>query len=412
MRRFFKRFSPQSWTILTNLGVAQLVTLLIGVGSSSLWAHHVSKEVFGQYQLILSLVKLVGSFCLSGLDTSVSLSAAKGQYGNLIKIFNYKLIATLVGSLVLGGMAFYYGSNRSAISIGLMIAALIFPFYETQKVWIHWLRGRKQLNLFAYLDISRALLSFLILWLLIIMNQRQLNVLLAGVMGASAIFSVGVTSYIFKKRENQKQEKETIRYGFHATAATLLGGLVLTDKAIINEHLSVEQIAVYSIALLFPEQIRTFYSIFNQMMIPQLSAAKDVRSAWQYLKPKLPLLISLFFLVGITGFFLMPVVIPLVFSEKYRESIPYAKWLWLSFAVTVPATYLGTVLRTQRKLRFLYLFEMLNPLIPFVLFFVLISHGLWGIVTARMAQYVFSSLFFALFLFYYLNREKRISSPI
>lgn len=413
MRQFFRQFSPRSWAVLTNLSFAQILTILIGLGSASLWAHHVSKEVYGQYQLILSLAKVVGSFCLSGLDQSLVLSAAKGLDGNLKKILNYKLAAVLIGSFTLMGVSFYYDRNaQPAIAMGLWIAAVIFPFYEMKKIWVNWLRGGGQLSLFACLDVSMTAISFLVLWCLIALGQTQLNGFLLGVMGAGAIFSFAVTLYIFRKKKDQKQESEIIQYGFHATAAKLFGGLVLTDKAIINGHFPVEQVAVYSIALLFPEQIRALYSIFNQMIIPQITAAKDVRDAWQYLKPKLPLLLSLFLFVGVAGFFLLPVAIPIIFSGKYRESGPYAKWLWLSFAVTVPATYLGTVLRAQRKLRFLYLFELLNPIIPFALFFILISHGLWGVVAARIIYYTSTALFFIFFLRYYLREERRISNSI
>ena len=400
-----KQFSPQSWNILTQVGITQLLILVIGLGSSSLWAHHVSKQTYGEYQLIISLVKLAGSFCLSGLESSIVISAARGYEGNLSRILRYKWAVNMVGSVALMGAALYYRNAQPSVFLGLIIAAVIFPLYEMQKIWPSWIRGKKQLNLVGYLETARVLLAFLLLCFLLLLNQKELNVLLVSIMGLNALFSTGVVFQLFRNRVNNRVEKESIQYGFHATLATLLGGLVLTDRMIINECLSVEQVALYSIALLFPEQIRSLYSALNQMMFPQLAKAHSVTEAWQYLRRKLPWLSFGFFTIGITGFVLLPKIIPFFFSEKYAGAVPYAKWLWLGYSMAVPATYLGNILRAQKKLRFLYFFELLNPIVVFILFLSLIHYGIAGIVLARVFYYFSAaSCFFAFFL-YYLRKE-------
>ncbi len=402
-----KRFSFRSWVTLGNLSGAQILTLILELSSSALWARYIVKEIYGQYQLVISLMKMVSNFCLNGLAESLLISAAKGYDGNLAKITQYKFLATLLGSLVLLAGSFYYLNSHPAISVALWIVVFLFPFNELQQIWVHWLRGKGKIGLVAGLDVLRASLILLVFGLLIFFNKIDLNTLLSVLLGTGAVFSLGMVIYAFRNRCNQMEDRGTIHYGFHATMATLLVGATLTDKIIINHYLSIEDVAVYSIALLFPNQIKILYSIFNQIFIPKFSAAKDIRSAWQYLKPKFPIVLGIFLTIGIGGFVLMPVLIPLFFSDRYVQAVPYAQWLWLSLAVMVPATYLGNILRAQKKVKFVYLFETANPLILFFLFLILVRYGLWGMVIARAIYYVNAGIFFVSFFRYYLAKENK-----
>ncbi len=402
---FVRRFSPRSWMMLFSLGGAQIVTILIGVGSSILWARHVEKETYGQYQLIISLMKIVSSFCLSGLGEALSISAAKKYDGNLSKIFQYKLGATILGSLVLLSISLQYLNEQPLIAKGLWVVVFFFPFYEMQKIWVPWMKGNGELTLAAMLDVIGVLLSLLILGILVWCGKNELNSLLTGLIGGSSLLAGWMAIRSFRSRRNSIKDTATIRYGFHATAATLLGGLVLSDRLIINHYLSAEKVAVYAIALLFPNQIKTLYSIFNQMLFPQLAEAKNIRGSWKYLGPKFPLLVGIFSAIGMAGFFLIPVVIPLLFSERYVEAVPYAKWLWLSLGVTAPFAYLGNSLTAQRKKKFTYVVFTGYPILLLGAFLFLIPlYGLWGAVLAQVAlHFLLNGFYVAAFWYYFCH---------
>lgn len=400
-----RKFSRRSWETLGSLGSAQLFTLVVGIALSSLWARNVTKEVYGQYQLIVSFMRIISGFCLNGLTESLSISAAKNCDGNLPKILGYRFGATIIGSLALVILSFYYRTQQPAVAMGLLVVSFLFPFNELQKIWMPWLNGRGKSKLVAGLDSAGALLSIVTLWIAILCGKRELNTLLMSLTGVSVLFSSTVVGWLLWNRRNHLMDWSIIRYGFHATAATLLGGLVLSDRFIINKYLSVEKVAVYSIALLFPSQIKTLYSIFNQMLLPQLAAAPNIRSAWQCLRPKFLFLAGIFLLIGIMGFFLIPILIPLFFSDAYVEAIPYGKWLWLSLSVTVPTTYLGSILRAQKKIKYTYIFEPLGPLIQISLFWTLIGYGLWGIVFSKILWNFTAMVLSTGFFFYYFKKE-------
>src|SRR5579862_1487660 len=75
---FGQHFSLRAWKNFLYLGGAHIGVLIAGLASTSLWTHTVSKEIFGQYQLIYSIIAMVSSFSLNGLMESASISAAKG----------------------------------------------------------------------------------------------------------------------------------------------------------------------------------------------------------------------------------------------------------------------------------------------------------------------------------------------
>jgi O-antigen/teichoic acid export membrane protein len=245
------------WGTFFSLLGSQVFIILCGIGTSILWARHVPKEVYGQYQLVFSLMKIVSSFCLNGLMESLSISAAKGYDGNLSRILKYRFGATIIGSLALFLLSFYYQTSQPAIAMGLWIGALLFPLYELQKIGLPWLRGKGYLIQVAVLDLVGTALSVLILVVLVLSGCKGLNVLIWGLLGMNALFSLAVLGYVMRKSQNRDTDWDVIRYGFQATGATLLGGVVFSDKVLIGHYLSVEQIATYSIALVFPTQIKT-----------------------------------------------------------------------------------------------------------------------------------------------------------
>jgi O-antigen/teichoic acid export membrane protein len=390
---------------LTNLSVAQVATVLLSLVSSSLWARNVPSEVYGHYQVILSLLALVSSFCLPGLAQSLTISAAKHYDGNLSRILKLRLGATFLGSLALVGVGIFYSASQPELASAIFVVALLFSLYDLQGVWGAWLSGRGELNRRAAFTVISSVLHVVALAVLVFSNRTTLNQLLTLIFGVRAFFSLGIVISILRSRTNKLEHSEPIEYGFHTTAATLLSGLITTDKLIIYGHLTSTAVAVYSIALIFPTQIKYLYAIFNQMITPNVYKAASVADAWKYLKGKLAILVPLFILVGLVGFIGIPIFVPLLFSERYAAAVPYGKWLWLSLAITGPATYLGDVLRAQMRVAFVYSVSLAHPVLSVILYLILIRYGITGVVLSKIIMNWVGAIFRVLSFLYYLNRS-------
>ncbi len=402
----------RQWLTLTNLGGAQGILFLTGLTSSVLIARNVSLEIYGQYQVILSLIAIVSSLCLTGLSQSLTISAAKRYDGNLTKILWLKIVAGLVGSLVLVGASFFYRSTQPMLAFSLIFAAFLFPLSILHQIWLPWLTGRGDLNQLSLFRVISAIVGVSVLILLILFVPTiEVDHLVLGVFGVPTLVSLGVLIYALQGRTNTTVHQETINYGFHTTAATLLTGLVASDKLIINGYLSASDVAIYAIALVFPTQIKTTYAIFNQMITRHIYAADSVTAAWKYLKDKIGYLVVFFVFIGIVGFFAIPILIPLLFSERYVAAIPYGKWMWLSLALTAPITYLVNILRAQKKVTFIYTISIGQPVLLISLYFLLVGYGVWGIVIARIINYWATAVIYLGFFLYYLWRDPVVARP-
>ena len=143
-----------------------------------------------------------------------------------------------------------------------------------------------------------SLLSLLVLaktdLLSIVFTTSVLKILLICVFGI----------FVFRGLKNSIKDLETISYGYHTTIAMLFGWMIASDKLFLEKNGTMEDVAIYSVALLFPNQIKALYSVINQMIIPQITEASSVRDAWTYLKPRYLKIILLFSCIGFVGLYI------------------------------------------------------------------------------------------------------------
>ena len=146
-----------------------MLVLVFGLVSSSLMARYLPVEVFGQYQVILSIMTLIGSYCLQGLRQSMAIAAARNYDGNILPTLKLKIGANLIGAVVLGGVGVYYiYTGQAVLGWGVIIASFFFPF-RLEAIWTSWLNGRNKLRQAAFSKsaiVALGLLTTLIvIWL-------------------------------------------------------------------------------------------------------------------------------------------------------------------------------------------------------------------------------------------------------
>ena len=394
-----------SRVLFAKLFSVQVITVLLSLGTSIIWTRYFSKEVYGQYQLVLSIFSMVGVTALTGMGQALQISSAKQYDGNFIPICFRKVLFSIIGSLILLGFAYYY-SEQIEVCYALGLLALVFPLIQFHSVFQPWLNGKKSFNLLVASQISFAIIPLLSLLSLLALAKTDLLSIVFTTSILKIFLICGFGFFVFKGLKNSIKNSKTITYGYHTTTAMLFGWMIATDKLFLEKNGTLEDVAVYSVALLFPNQITVFYSCINQMIIPHITEASSVREAWKYLKPRYFKIIFLFVFIGGIGFYIFPIIIPLLFSQKYVDAVPYAKWLWLTLAITAPATFLGNILRAQKVKSFVYFLEIFNPLLLLFLFVFLSKYGIIGLVTAKGVYYI--SAFFIILFFFNYHYKKRM----
>lgn len=379
--------------------------LALSMATSIMWARCVSKETYGSYQLILSVMTIVGGFCLRGLSEAVTISAAKRYDGNAKVILGLQLACAMVGAMVVAGMGWHYAGATPSLLVPFLAAAFFFPFEQLKIFYSSWLNGRGHVERLFVLNFVELAGWALLFAALILVGQHSLTWLLSTRFTVSALITVVVLYLIFTHLKNTVRDGKTVTYGIHASAAAMLGGLIAADKVLIGANLSVADVAVWSVALIFPEQIKMIYGVINQMLVPDMYKAAGIREGWAYLKPRAWKVCLFFAGIGVAGFILFPFVIPLLFSEKYVEAVPYAKWLWLSLALAAPSTYLSNLIVAQQKKGYVYLMNVAVPCSAFALYLLFMHKGLAGFVIARVAYNWLTCAFFVGSFIYFLKKD-------
>lgn len=389
------------------LGSSQILILLLGLLTNSVWARYASIEEFGKYQLLISFISVAGTLSIPGMITSAQLSAAKEKFGNLRLICTTKLRVSFFGSLCLVITALYYQYYKLDLQMArlLYLAAIIFPFYNLKSIWEGWFVGSKEYRKVSILMLLIGITSFLsiligILWL------GNLYVAVSLLFLSVAVINIISLKYTYSTMKEKEIDHGLIKYGLKLSLTMLIPMVMSFDRFIISEYLSVDDVAIYSIAIIIPMYVKPLNVIIHKLMAADISAANSIKSAWQYTQPKLYKITLLFFLIGTVGFLSLDWIIEFVFTNKYSESMNYSKWLFISVIFTVPATYLGNILRAQQKISFSFYYETFNSVGRVLCFLAFIPfYGLWGAVGGLIFMNISSAVFMLIYFLHEYSKE-------
>jgi O-antigen/teichoic acid export membrane protein len=384
-------FSGSLWAIggrVASRGIAAAIGFL----GSLVWANCFARETYGKYQLITAALAVVGAFCLRGLDDASLISSAKNRDGNLGVILRQRIAVSVAGALVLAGWGVVrYRGADPALMWGFAVAALTFVAIQPQTIWNAFVNGKRRFRLLMVGEVLIALASLVGVGAFALAgwtDGAMLPWVVLASLGLTGAVTLSLLAVLTGLTTNRERDPSIVRYGHHVTAASMLAWVFNSDRLIVGEVLAAPEVALLSVALILPNQVKVFFTAFEQVFLPNVTAAGSIREAWDYIKPRMTGLWASYTALGLLGFFLLPVVIPLVFSERYAASVPLARWLWLSMCLSSPFTFLASILNAQRDKVFLYLKSVASPAITLALFALLIPrYGVVGAVAARVANH-------------------------
>jgi O-antigen/teichoic acid export membrane protein len=157
---------------------------------------------------------------------------------------------------------------------------------------------------------------------------------------------------------------------------------------ILNHFASAAEVAMFAIAMQFPEQLKTVFSVIGQAASPYIYRSTSVVETWKTLRRPFWLLCGFMAAVGVAGVFVLPPVTRWLFTDRYAVAAEYGKWLWLTLALTGPATFLGFALLSTKRKFFLYAPNVMFPILQVSLYVCFARGGVHGMVTARIAASV------------------------
>lgn len=407
LNRLRRLFAGAGW-----LAVAQLFTMVCGLAATAVWARFMSVEVFGEFRVLIAFTSLVAAFCLVGTGQAAMMSAAKNIDGNFKPLLRSRILANAAAGLVLLAAAAYYAlspTGSSSIAAGLVAAAVLFPIYNVTDVWVSWVNGK---SWFRELAIERSLIAtagVVAIGIAALVGVGQLWIIAILSLGLTGIVNLGVVLRIFARQLNDAVDKSIVTYGHHSSVAMGLSGLLAVDVIILNHVYAPSAVAIYVVALQFPNQLKTAFSVFGQSLAPAIYETDSTLAAWNAMRPRFWLLTLGATAVGIIGYFLLPFFVTLLFSDRYSEAAEYGRWLWLTTAVLGSTSYLGQALLVTKHPAYLYIPNVGYPVILLTLYVLLVPYGISGLIVARIVAVVGMAAYFVAAFVYSLQRARRFA---
>lgn len=374
---------------------------IVSLGASFLlalaFANLLTPAAYGNYKYIVSLFGILEIFSLIGMNSAVEQAVARNLEGSFYTVFKTKLKWAALGSLAaIGGAVYYWLSGNESFPIPLLISAIFLPLMNASRIYANFLGGRKLFNFqtkygiitqigFGAIIITALFLTKNLFWLITIylISHTFLN-----------YFFYLLTKYKF--RPNKEEDPQTISYGFHLSVMGVISQVATYfDKILLFAFIGPAQLAIYSFAMLLPEQIQNVLGNISTLALPKLApkSREEIKKSIMKKSLKLALLtgaVMVIYIIVAPYFFR-------IFFPQYLESVRYSQVFVLSF-ISVPAALLGTTFQAKMMKKELYLIKI-APFVNIALYAAFIPfYGIWGAIAAIIGAQIFKlGLVFFLF---------------
>ncbi len=406
--RWSERYTKTDMVYLTRGGfwltLGQIIYSLSIFFLAIAFANLVPKEIYGTYQYILSVFAILGVFSLTGMNSAVIRAVSKGFEGTLNKSFWVQIKWGLITFFACLAIAVYYfAQGNQVLAISFLIVGSFSPLLNSANTFNAFLNGKKDFKKIAQYNALSTVFSSLIILLTLLMTKNVILLILAYFFSNTLanVFFYVKTLRIFKPNENQDQE--TISYGKHLSLMNVISIIAYyLDGPLIFHFGGAAALAVYSMAVAPPEQIKVILKNISGLALPKFSE-KSGEEIKKTIVPKVMMLGAVIALIVIFYIIIAPLAYKLFFP-KYLESVFYSQ----IYAISLIAAILlvpYAALQGQMAKKELYTYNIASSLVQIVLFLIFIY--LWGILGAVLSRVI--SRFFNLGLSLWLIKKSDAS---
>ena len=371
-------------------------TFLLSVAFANL----VSPETYGTYKYILSIYGLLAIITLPGISIALVQSVAGGYEGSITKIIKTKIkwgIAGSLGSLVVAG--YYLWNGNSDFAIAFFIVSAFLPFIDTFDLYGSVFSGKQDFkNFAAYTTVPSIIVSGMLIGTLFFTNKAYLIALVYFAAWTLARF-ITLKVALLKFPLNKNEDPGVISYGKNLTWMNIINHVAgYVDKLFVFLFVGPAELAIYSIAIAPPEQVKNLLSQINDLMFPRLAERSDEEIKAGMKNKYIKLFILGVIVVG--GYILLAPYFFSMFFPKYGQSVLLSQIFSISM-LNVTAIAPGVYLMAKKKTKELYYSNAIISVFQIISMGILTYLlGLWGLVIAR----VITRLFSPLITIYYYNK--------
>ncbi len=388
-------------------GIQQSVGIISGFVISYFFGHFVPKNIYGDYNLILSIIGFLTLVTLPGIDTYLTRSIAQKFDSSFLRSIRIKFLFSLIGVPILLSFALYYSSNI-ILSRCFIITAVIFPFLAPAQLYAEFLTAKQKFKKLTLFISSSSILSAVLLSLAIFISGSLTLILLAYFLGILIPSIIATTKILKNAKINLKRiDKELIPYGMFGTILSIIPwSASYLGQILLAYNFNTELLATFIVAHRLPLYIHKNLFVFYQPIIAKL-ASQSYTEHIETLKIHSLKLVIGGLLLALPLYLFSPIVITIIFSEKYLDAIPFAQLLSLSI-IPLPLNWvISYIITNQKKKKPRFIATTILSALKIILFIVLIPiYKIYALIAIIILERYLELLFN--FLIIYGRKGKKI----
>ncbi len=360
--------------------ISSLSVFLLAIAFANL----LPKETYGTYKYILSLLGLLAIPTLSGMGTAITRSVAQGNDGSFLPALKLKIRWGLFGGLTsLGLSGYYYFQGNIELMFAFLISAIFIPFMDSFALYGSLLQGKKKFEVSSKYGISIKIIASLSIFITLYFTKNLFAILFVY-LASYTLLRLILLKLSLKYIENKKEDPDTISYGKHLSLMSVIGVVASQiDKLLAWHFVGPAELAIYSIAVAMPEQIKGVFKNVGILALPKF-AEKSSEEIKKNIYKKMWQFFIVLILIVTAYWFLAPIIFKLLFPQ-YLGSVFYSQVFGLSLVLLAFINLGDVYLKSQHKQKELYKINIYSSIIQIFLLFIFIYYfGLWGVIFARI----------------------------
>lgn len=376
---------------------AQVISVIAGFLTATAFANFISPETYGSYKYLMSIFGILSITTLGGMNTALIREVAQGRDGSAYAALREKIKWGLLGGLGAIILAWYYlYQGQQNLFWPLMAAGFFIPFMDAFNLFDSVLQGKKLFRLSAKYNSLIKIFATAIIIAVLFWNKK-LTLIIIAYFASYTLLRLSALLLIKRKiKENNQVSRAAISYGRHLSFLNVLSTIAgQIDSIMLWHFLNAQSLAVYSFAQLPIRQATAFFKPLQQISIPKL-AERDKEELKKSLLKKIGKSMLLLAVPAILLALALPLIYQLLFPQ-YLASVFYAQIFTLTI-ILLPERMLSMAMIAHASKKYLYLTNILNPLLRVVLVLILIPlYGIPGAIAAIIAQqiiFVFFDIYF------------------
>ncbi|MEK9166471.1 MAG: oligosaccharide flippase family protein, partial [Patescibacteria group bacterium] len=288
MRKIFKTLSRLFATDAEYLAKGSFwlaVGKIVGMAASFIlsiaYARYLSKDLYGNYRYVLSMLGIAGILALPGLSTAMVRAVAQGAEGTFRQAAKIIFFSSFGISLIgLGFALIFFVKGLTALALGFTVGALFVPFGEGLGNWRGYFEGKKDFRRKTLYNIAGHIFYAAVMLAAvggIFLGKLAPTNALAILLGAYFLAHALPNVIFFRKAMRSvpvgaPQDPEAIRYGLHLSVLNIPATIAnYIDSVLLHAYLGPAALAIYSFAIAPVEQLKALLSIVPDVAFPKLS---------------------------------------------------------------------------------------------------------------------------------------------